>query len=105
MAKPKQPETWHVFAITELPLRHGAVYPVAATAEASLQAMFKALDIQRDTSAPIVAVLTPGGLLEVVGPSTHESPARIMGELVKSAIGDGVRLRVADGPGAQFRYV
>lgn len=104
MARPKQAERWHVFAITALPLRHGAIYPVAATAEESLAAMFKALDIQRDTSAPIVAALAPGGSLEVVGPSTHALPAWVMGELVRSATSDGVRLRVA-GPGGSFEYV
>ena len=79
--------TWHVFAITELPVRNKSIYPVIAASDSSLGAMFLALEIKHETGAPIVAALTPSGTLEVIGLRTHDLHALITGELITGPTG------------------
>lgn len=91
-AKPKPPETWHVFAIPELPVKFDHDYPVAITANSPTGATVDAAELQASSGAPIVAALHPDGYVGRVGAMSHMMPANQRGCLVRRNESDFVRL-------------
>jgi hypothetical protein len=82
-AKPKPPDTWHVFAIPEMPVRFDHDYPVAITANSPTGATVDAAELASKSGAQLVCALHPDGYVGRVGPASHLAPPFLQGDFVR----------------------
>lgn len=92
--KPKPPEHWYVFAITDLSILYDFDYPVACVCNSATGAVTDATKISYESKALIVGILHPDGHVGRVGHGNYLAmiPPALTGQLIRRSEGDYVRL-------------